>query len=235
MPKVTLITGSTDGIGKAAAAVLLAKDEGHTVILHGRSQEKLAATVRELEPMKHVAAKVESVLGDIGTLSGAKALAERVKERFPTLNVLVNNAGLRLRNGQCRCSYKKTRIRKTMAKVTLITGSTDDIGKAAAAVLLAKDEGHTVILHGRSQEKLAATVRELEPMKHVAAKVESVLGDIGTLSGAKALAERVKERFPNLNVLVNNAGLRLRNWQSSSIFNNAGAHTKKNKNTKKDG
>ncbi|KAJ9472124.1 Short-chain dehydrogenase TIC 32 [Diplonema papillatum] len=44
--------------------------------------------------MKHVAAKVESVLGDIGTLSGAKALAERVKERFPTLNVLVNNAGI---------------------------------------------------------------------------------------------------------------------------------------------
>jgi len=42
MSKTILMTGATDGIGQLAAK-LLVKD-GHKVLLHGRSAEKLAAT-----------------------------------------------------------------------------------------------------------------------------------------------------------------------------------------------
>lgn len=46
MQKKILITGSTDGIGAAAAKALVAM--GNHILLHGRSQEKLKATVAEL-------------------------------------------------------------------------------------------------------------------------------------------------------------------------------------------
>ena len=44
--KTILITGSTDGIGRLAAKKLV--DMGHTVIVHGRSPERIQATKAEL-------------------------------------------------------------------------------------------------------------------------------------------------------------------------------------------
>lgn len=56
-----VVTGSTDGIGKAIATVLLSK--GFNVLIHGRSSSKLTAVQAELQAL-HPKRKVETVVAD---------------------------------------------------------------------------------------------------------------------------------------------------------------------------
>jgi len=85
-----LVTGATDGIGKATALALAKMDA--TVILHGRSPDKLAAAVADIKAVSG-SHKLHTVLADFASLEQVKGLADEVKERFPALNVLINNAG----------------------------------------------------------------------------------------------------------------------------------------------
>ncbi|MEM7445777.1 MAG: SDR family NAD(P)-dependent oxidoreductase [Pseudomonadota bacterium] len=86
MPKTILITGSTDGIGLLTAKKLAS--EGHTVLLHGRSREKLAAAAEQ------VGGTTESYVADLSRMSDVKALADEVLRNHDTLDVLINNAGV---------------------------------------------------------------------------------------------------------------------------------------------
>lgn len=85
-----LVTGSTDGIGTATAIGLARR--GARVVLHGRSAERLAATSAALEA--EGLAPAGSVMGDFADLSSLRRMAAEVRERFPDLRVLVNNAGV---------------------------------------------------------------------------------------------------------------------------------------------
>lgn len=89
MPKTILITGATDGIGRATAARLHAL--GHRVLLHGRSPEKLARVRQELSDG---GAELDGFLADLSDLSAVEELAREVAARHPRLDVLVNNAGV---------------------------------------------------------------------------------------------------------------------------------------------
>jgi NAD(P)-dependent dehydrogenase (short-subunit alcohol dehydrogenase family) len=90
MDSVTcLITGATDGIGKALAVRLAA--EGHYVILHGRDPEKLAAVAAEVEAISSVS--VSTVCADFSDLEQVASLATVIRADYPNLNLLVNNAG----------------------------------------------------------------------------------------------------------------------------------------------
>jgi NAD(P)-dependent dehydrogenase (short-subunit alcohol dehydrogenase family) len=85
--KSALISGSTRGIGFAAAALLAA--EGAKVIVNGRTD----AAVREaIEKIRTTTPKAK-VDGFAGDLSQAAPTAELVK-RFPAVDILVNNLGI---------------------------------------------------------------------------------------------------------------------------------------------
>ena len=88
MPKTLLITGSTDGIGLETARQLL--QDGHTVLIHGRSQAKLDAAEAELSG----AGDVHAYLADLSDISQVEALAAAVAADHKSLDVLVNNAGI---------------------------------------------------------------------------------------------------------------------------------------------
>jgi NAD(P)-dependent dehydrogenase (short-subunit alcohol dehydrogenase family) len=85
-----LITGATDGIGKATALALV--QSGAVVILHGRDPEKTAGAVAEIQSATG-SAKLHMVIADFASLDEVAALAEQVKSDFGQLNVLINNAG----------------------------------------------------------------------------------------------------------------------------------------------
>jgi NAD(P)-dependent dehydrogenase (short-subunit alcohol dehydrogenase family) len=80
-----LITGATDGLGRALAA--RAHDDGWTVLAHGRSDEKLAALAGELP-------SVRTFRADFASLAEVAALAEEVEAATDRLDVLVSNAGI---------------------------------------------------------------------------------------------------------------------------------------------
>ncbi|GAB4338766.1 MAG: SDR family NAD(P)-dependent oxidoreductase [Calditrichia bacterium] len=91
MEKTILVTGSTDGIGRLAAELLL--EEGQQVILHGRNSAKLEATRRDLLK-RFPTGKVESVQADLADFSELRKLINMIKENFRRLDVLMNNAGV---------------------------------------------------------------------------------------------------------------------------------------------
>jgi NAD(P)-dependent dehydrogenase (short-subunit alcohol dehydrogenase family) len=76
-----LITGSTDGLGRALAAEM--RDRGFDVVVHGRSRERVDAVAREVDAAgAHVA--------DFARLDDVRTLAEAARG----VDVLVNNAGV---------------------------------------------------------------------------------------------------------------------------------------------
>ncbi|MFC0203754.1 SDR family oxidoreductase [Novosphingobium soli] len=80
-----LITGGGSGIGEALAQRF--HDLGNTVVVAGRRLDALEAACAGRANMHAIALDVESA-------EGVAAFAAQVRERFPDLNVLVNNAGI---------------------------------------------------------------------------------------------------------------------------------------------
>ena len=86
-----LVTGATDGLGKRVARELAGM--GATVLLHGRSPERLGATLEELR-RETGSEKLGSYVADLSSLGEVRGMAERVLSEHDRLDVLVNNAGI---------------------------------------------------------------------------------------------------------------------------------------------
>jgi NAD(P)-dependent dehydrogenase (short-subunit alcohol dehydrogenase family) len=85
--KTALVTGGSRGIGLMIARGLV--QAGARVIVSSRKADDVNAAAQELAQLGDCVA----IPGDISTPEGAAALASAAAERFPTLDVLVNNAG----------------------------------------------------------------------------------------------------------------------------------------------
>jgi NAD(P)-dependent dehydrogenase (short-subunit alcohol dehydrogenase family) len=91
MSRVVLVTGSTDGIGRATARALAAG--GMKVILHGRSKGRVDAAIAGLAA-ELPGAELEGVSFDLASQKAIKSGAAQLLERLPALHVIVNNAGI---------------------------------------------------------------------------------------------------------------------------------------------
>jgi NAD(P)-dependent dehydrogenase (short-subunit alcohol dehydrogenase family) len=89
--KTILVTGSTDGIGKATARALAR--QGHRVLIHGRDHEKGIAILREIG-RESDGATLDLFTADLSTLGGVRGLADQVGDRYEHLDALINNAGV---------------------------------------------------------------------------------------------------------------------------------------------
>jgi NAD(P)-dependent dehydrogenase (short-subunit alcohol dehydrogenase family) len=90
-PKTILITGATDGIGKQTALELAR--QGHHILVHGRSAERGSQVVREIQNSTKIS-RIEFLRADFASLAEVKQLAQEVQERYPRLDILLNNAGV---------------------------------------------------------------------------------------------------------------------------------------------
>ena len=88
--KYALVTGATGGLGKAFCEALAKR--GYSLILTGRSQEKLAA-LQETLCRSYADIDVCAYAADLSDLEGRKGLFERVKKDGITLSFLANVAG----------------------------------------------------------------------------------------------------------------------------------------------
>lgn len=96
--KVVLVTGATDGLGRALAAELARA--GATVLVHGRDPGRIADTIKEVTAAAAEADepaagdRVRGYQADLSSLAGVRELADQVIAAEPRLDVLVNNAGI---------------------------------------------------------------------------------------------------------------------------------------------
>ena len=88
--KVFLITGATEGIGKAAS-LSFAKG-GATLVLVGRNREKTERTVTDLRAASGNEA-ITHLLGDMSKLADVRTVAEDFRRKHDRIDVLINNAG----------------------------------------------------------------------------------------------------------------------------------------------
>ena len=91
MNKTILITGSTDGIGLETAKILAS--QGHRVLLHGRNPSKLEQAKKIVSDLTK-GGQVESYLADLSHMAEVEALAKAVIDKYSSIDVLINNAGV---------------------------------------------------------------------------------------------------------------------------------------------
>jgi NAD(P)-dependent dehydrogenase (short-subunit alcohol dehydrogenase family) len=94
---VALVSGSSQGIGKAIAIAL--GNEGAKIVINGRDRKKLKATNDELTAM---GLEVIAVTADVRDPAQCQYLIRQVMARFGRLDILVNNAGVSSRGELAR-------------------------------------------------------------------------------------------------------------------------------------
>ncbi len=87
--KVVLITGASQGLGKALA--LAYAEEGAKVVINSRSEDSIKPVVEEAEGK---GTEVLAVAADVSDGEEVRRLVDAAVERFGRIDVLVNNAGV---------------------------------------------------------------------------------------------------------------------------------------------
>jgi 3-oxoacyl-[acyl-carrier protein] reductase len=86
--RVAAITGGSKGIGRAIARALAA--EGVDLVLLARGKDQLEKTADEI---RRAGVRVTPIPTDIVSSDSVNAAAQAVKGQFPTVHIVVNNAG----------------------------------------------------------------------------------------------------------------------------------------------
>ena len=89
MPQTVLITGASQGCGKATA--LLFARKGYDVILAARQPDRLEAVAAEIENMGRSALAIPT---DMGNFQQVETLVKKALETYGNIDILINNAGI---------------------------------------------------------------------------------------------------------------------------------------------
>lgn len=94
MNQTAIVTGSSRGIGRETAIILLKR--GYNVVLCSRTQKDINSTVREIKERTNMNAddKVVGIKCDVSSCLEVEHLIKCTLDRFKSIHVLVNNAGI---------------------------------------------------------------------------------------------------------------------------------------------
>jgi short-subunit dehydrogenase len=90
--KVVIVTGASSGIGEAIAREFARN--GSKVVMAARNETRLSAILADLKSRNYEAIYIKT---DVSIESECKNLIERTIEKYGTINILVNNAGISMR------------------------------------------------------------------------------------------------------------------------------------------
>lgn len=99
--KVALVTGGASGIGRAICHSFA--KEGATIICNDLTVEAAQKVLDECGQGKQGLA----IRADVSRSRQVVAMFDKIRKKFPTLDVLVNNAGIGLDNPQLRARFNK--------------------------------------------------------------------------------------------------------------------------------
>ena len=88
--KTAVVTGSTDGLGKAVALQLAA--QGVRIIVHGRNRERGEAVVAEINKLQGGNARFYAA--DFASMAQVRTFADALLHDCPRIDLLINNAGI---------------------------------------------------------------------------------------------------------------------------------------------
>lgn len=89
--RVIVITGANTGIGKETARILAS--ENTTLILACRSVTKAQQAAKDILAQK-TNARIECIEMDLSSLTSVRKAALQLKQKYPVIDILINNAGL---------------------------------------------------------------------------------------------------------------------------------------------
>lgn len=194
MTKTILITGSTDGIGLLTAKTLAA--QGHRILLHGRSANKLADAVKE------VGGTTFSYRADLSQMAQVDALAKQIRSDHDQIDVVINNAGvLKIKDATTADGLDARFVVNTIAPYVLTRALLPIIPKDGRVVNLSSAAQAPVDLdamHGRkqlddigayAQSKLAITIWSREMATELADGPVVVAVNPGSLLASKMVKE----------------------------------------------
>jgi NAD(P)-dependent dehydrogenase (short-subunit alcohol dehydrogenase family) len=100
-------------------------------------------------------------------------------------------------------------------RICMVTGGNAGIGKAIVQALAAQQA--QVVLISRNRERGETAVQEI-CQTNLSAKIDLVIGDVGAISATRQLAQDLLDRYPQIHVLINNAGV----WPTKRQINEDG-------------
>src|SRR6516225_4808124 len=203
--RVALVTGASQGIGRACALALA--EGGALVALAARNEEKLAAVAKEIESKGGQAATFRM---DVSNEDEVKAAIKAALERFGKIDILVNNAGvtkdtllMRMKRADwdsviqtnltgaffCTQAVISAMLRQRWGRIINITsifGQTGQVGQANYAASKAGLIGFTMAM-AREVASRSITVNAVAPGYIETAMTESL---------SEELKSRVNEMIP---------------------------------------
>jgi NAD(P)-dependent dehydrogenase (short-subunit alcohol dehydrogenase family) len=88
--KICVVTGANSGIGKETTLGLAQMRA--RVVMVCRNAEKGKAVLEEIR-RESGSSQVDLLIADLSSQASVRSLAEQIQQRYPRLDVLINNAG----------------------------------------------------------------------------------------------------------------------------------------------
>ncbi len=170
--KVILITGATDGIGKAAATEFAKR--GATLTIVGRNRQKTEQVLAELKAASGNQ-NIDVLLCDLSRVADVKRAAEEFRAKHDRLDVLVNNAGATFKRPTMGPDgFELTFALNHLAYFQLTSSLLDLLRRTPGARVVSTSSG----MQARGKIDLAKTPTSLEgsgPGAYAASKLANVL------------------------------------------------------------
>lgn len=141
--KVCVVTGANSGIGKETC-IGLARMGAHVVMV-SRNPKKGEAAREDIR--RGATGPVDLVLGDLGSMSSVRTLAKELTERYPSIDVLVSNAGVyRLRRKETTDGLEEMFAVNHLAPFLLVNLMLDTLKRSAPSrVVMVASAAHLVV------------------------------------------------------------------------------------------
>ena len=166
--KIALVTGATSGVGSEIALSLAA--EGASVAVNYRSSgEEADALVKDIVAK---GGKAKAYKADVADFAAVQAMVENIVKDFGGLNILINNAGLAIRQrfmetkpddwhrqidaclyGAIHCCYAAApHLNSGNGRIVSVIGDSSRVGESGLAIVAAARAGVIALMKSLARE-----------------------------------------------------------------------------------